>query len=389
MFRKGLSVLILVVLLLGLVPGVAFAQGPDVYCGDLSEADCNLLLQSEQAMREITSSAFDLNAEFSMSSSEEFAPDVTSVTFSVSGNGAVAADLGALGDFQGMDPEQAMAMMDTLPQMLVDFLRGLSGEATLNLVLPAALMDEAPIPSDLTLNLVGVDGVLYVDLRSLLPASVVEEEGMPAWIGIDLAGMYETLFNEMPNMDMEEMQGMFDASGLAGLMYVELFSKYFSVERGEDQTVEGQTVAVFTTTIDYAGIANDPEFQQAMDQYMQTVLEMQGESMEDLPIDMHEVMAATMSGIQFSMEQWIGLDDTLVHHTAMDMSFALDREAIAALEGNQSDMQDVPEFSMAFNATVNLSNFDEPVDVTAPEGAQVINPMMMMPDMAPANGGTK
>jgi hypothetical protein len=386
MLRKAMSVLILMVLLFGLVPGAVLAQGPDVYCGSLSDADCNLLVQSQQAMRELTSSAFDLNAEFSMSSSEEFAPDVTSIAFSVSGNGSVAGNLGALGNFQGMDREQAMAMMDTLPQLLVDFLRELAGEATFNLVLPAALMDEAPIPSELTLNLVGVDGVLYVDLRSLLPASAVEQEGMPAWIGIDVAGMYETLFQEMPSMDLEGMQGMFDASGLAQLMNAELLNQFVSVERGEDQTVDGQAVAVFMTTIDYAALANSPEIQQAMDQYMQTVLEMQGKSLEDLPIDMHEVMAAVLSGIQLTMEEWIGLDDTMVHHVEMNMAFALDREAIAALEGNQSEIADVPEFSMAFNAAVDLSGFNVPLEVTAPEGAQVINPMMMMPDMAPSSG---
>lgn len=381
MLRKLMSVFFLVILLVGLFPGAVMAQGPDVYCGSLSEADCNVLIQSEEAMRALTSSAFDLDMTFTMSSSEEFAPDVTSVAFGLNGSGAVEGDLAALQNLQGMDPEQVMGMMDTLPQLLADSLRGVTGEATFTLDLPAELMEGEGVPSELTLNLVGVEGVLYLDLRSLMPAEAVEEEGMPAWIGIDVAGMYETLFEEMPGMDLEEMQGMVDMSALTQLMDPELIGQFVLVERVEDATVDGQTVAVFQTTIDYAALAASEAFQQAMNQYMQAMLEMQGESIEDLPIDVNSLVAAMMSGIQLTVEEWIGLDDALVHHMQMDMAFTLDREAIAAVAGNQAELADVPEFSMTFGATVDLSAFNEPVDVTAPEGAQVINPMMMLPDM--------
>ena len=381
MLRKSMSVLFLTALLLALVPGVALAQGPDVFCGSLSEADCALVTQSQQAMQELTSSAFNLSADFSMTSSKEFEPGINAIEINLTGSGALAADMSALADLQGMTPDQMAQMMDTLPQMLVDTLRGVAGQATFNLVLPPALMEGAPIPSELTLNLVGVDGVLYVDLRSLLPAESVEQEGTPAWIGIDVAGMYETLFQQMSDVPLSEMQGLLDASGFAQMMNPDLIGQFVSIERGADQTVDGQTVAVFTTTIDYQALASSDAFQQMMDQYMQAAMEMEGQSMEDLPIDMNALVSAMMSGIQLSVEEWVGLDDSLLHHVGMDMSFTLDREAIAAVAGNQASLSDVPDFGMTFNATLDLSDFNAPVEVTAPEGAQVINPMMMLPDM--------
>ena len=386
MLRKAMSISILIVLLFALVPGAALAQGPDVYCGSLSEADCNLLVDSQQAMNTLTSSAFDLNAGFSMSSSEEFAPDVNAFAFNMSGNGAVAADLSALADLQGMDPEQMMGMLDTLPQMIADLLRGVTGEATFDISLPAELMTDAPIPSELTLNLLGTDGVLYVDLRSLLPAAAVEQEGMPAWIGLDLAGMYETIFQQMPAMPMDEMQGMLDASGFAQMMTPDMLNQFVLIERGPDETVDGQAVAVFNTTLDYEAMFSSDAFQQVMDQYMQSILEMQGASAEDLPDNFGEIMAGMMSGMQVSVSEWIGLDNSLLRHFDMNMAYTLDPAAIAALSGGEADQADIPDFALAANVTVDLSDFNAPVEVTAPEGAQVINPMMMMPDMATPSG---
>jgi len=380
MLRKAMPVFLLVILLFGLVPG-ALAQGPDVYCGDLSEADCNLLVQSQQAMRELSSSAFDLSAGFSMTSSEEFEPGVNAIAMSLSGSGAVAADLSAFADLQGMDPEQVMGMMDTLPQMLVDLLRGVTVDASFNLVLPSELMADAPLPGDLTLNVVGTDGVLYVDLTSLLPAETVEQEGMPAWIGIDLAGMYETIFQEMPDMSLEDMPGMMDVSGFAELMNPDLLNQFVQIERGADETVDGQAVAVFVTTLDYEAMFSSEAFQQMMDEYMQNLMEMEGMSDEDMPDNFGEIMSGMMRGMEVNVTEWIGLDDSLLHHMDMNMAYTLDPAAIAALAPDEADMGDIPDFSMAVDFTLDLSDFNAPVEVTVPEGAQVINPMMMMPDM--------
>jgi hypothetical protein len=51
---------------------------------------------------------------------------------------------------------------------------------------------------------------------------------------------------------------------------------------------------------------------------------------------------------------------------------------MVAMMGEMPD-EDMPErFEITLNAEVNLSGFNEPVRVTAPEDAEVINPAMFM-----------
>jgi hypothetical protein len=228
-----------------------------------------------------------------------------------------------------------------------------------------------------------LDGVAYIDLASLVPAEAAGAD-MPAWIGIDLAGMYESMLKQMPDDEnfagqMEQMQAMFSSDVMIGLMDAALAADFVTVTRGADETIDGQTVAVFQTEIDYAALFGNEGFQTAMQEYMQSIMTMQGVDAEEMPEGVMEAMTRLMAGLMLPVTEKIGTEDYLVRQTAMDMSFDMDFAALAEMIP-ESEMGDVPDsFGMTMAFEIALSEFGQPVEVAAPEGAQVINPMMMIP----------
>lgn len=388
MLRKPVALLLVLVVLLSLPIGSALGQGGEypVFCGDLSADDCAILEQAQLAMLEVSSSAVNMQMDMAMVGMED-ANDSFSMSLLV--DGAFAADPELMANFGHTPSPEAMSEMMAEGMAVVgEMLTGVQGEASLELVLPAELAAEAGIPMDtLATELKMVDGVLYANLEMLIPAEAMEgsEMQMPAWIGLDLAGMYE-MMGEMPmdefDGDMADMQELFASEELAALYDYEAWGEFMTVTRLEDAEVDGQAMAVFNMVLDYEAIFSSEAFEEAFTAYMNKVMEMQGDEAEELPENFMEVMQAMMAGMSVEMNQWIGLEDSYIHHFDMDFTFVIDPETIAAIEPEAAE--DMPSnFSMTMSMVMDSSAFNEPIEVIAPEGAQVINPMMFM-DMAPA-----
>lgn len=382
MFRKPMAVLLVLVILLSMPFGSALAQGGEdapVYCGDLSADDCAILEQSELAMLEVASSAVSIQMDMDMVGMED-PDDAFSMSFLM--DGVFAADPEILANFEGApDPEAMTEMMSEGLAALVELLRGVQGEVSLEIVLPAELAAEAGMPMDtLATELVMVDGVLYANLESLIPVEAGDEMQMPAWMGLDLAGMYE-MVGDMPmeefGGEIEDMQELFTSEELAGLYDYTAWEDFIIISRLEDEELMGQTMAVFNIVLDYEAMFADDAFEEAFTAYIDKLLELQGVDGEELPDNFVDVVQAMVAGMSVEINQWIGLDDYYLHHFDLDFAFDLDSEAIAAVEPKAAD--DMPEnFSMSMSMVIDSSAFNEPVEVEAPEGAQVINPMMFM-----------
>ena len=377
--KKWMVVLLASLMIISLSVSTALAQGDGVvFCGDLPGEDCELLTQSQAAMRDLESAAFDLSLAFSF----ELPPDVDEFTATLAGSGAFALDpetLAQLASFQDMSPEDFDAetfreMMATMPQMLVSLLRNMAAKASFELILPDEVMAEREGIDELAWDMLMVDGVLYVNRSPLLFSGMTGGES--AWVGIDLAGMYEGVFAWMDLDEMEEMMG--EMGGFTDILESEFFTalydpdylaEFMSITRLEDAEVGGQTVAVFETTMD-------------MQDYMNRVMEMQMEMLgeeapEDFPALFNTLITTTMEGVTLRQVQWIGLEDRYIHHSEVHMMMDIDFEALAETLPEEADMDDAPErFSMTIDVAVDLSDFNEPVEVTAPEDAPVINPMM-------------
>ncbi len=385
---RRMVLIVVAVMLFGLPLGVQAQGWPTTFCGDLSEEDCALMTQSQAAMAALDSSAFEMDFAFTLSSSEPFAPGVSEVVFNVQGDGAFAGEIPDMSAFQTMDPSQLGELMSQAPALFVEGLRSVTGQASLLVTLPADLVADADIPAELPVNLIMIGGVAYIDLASLMPTEA-EGQDMPAWMGVDLAGMYEMMFEQMAGEEalaeqMEQMQAFFSSEALSGLMDSAFTADFVTVTRAADETLDGQTVAVFQTSLDYATLFSSESFQTAMQAYMQSVMDMQGVDAGEMPEGMMEAMTDLMSGLTVSVTERIGTEDFLVHQMAMAMNFDMDFAALADMVP-ESEMGEMPEaFSMSMAFEIALSEFNQPVEVSAPEGAQVINPMAMVPPASSA-----
>lgn len=393
MVFRMMSVLLVVILLFGGAAGSAFAQdaGP-VLCGDLSEADCAIVEQSNAAMHAVTSSAFALDLDMALTVSD---PEFEGFEFALAMDGAAGADPATLEPFMALQPKDMagmMDMMDIAPEMLAALLQGVDADVVLELDLPAELLMEMGMVDGMPpLELLMVDGVVYFYLGAFMPEG---DDSMPPWMGIDLAAMTEGIFammedeammEEMPS-DMMDFQAMFDNEALWAMYDPEFYNQFVSIERIADDEIDGQPMAVFQMDFDYAGMFASEEYQAMFSDYMAAIMEMQGESMDEMPDNFMDIVATMMDGMVMTMEQWIGLEDSYIHLFSMDMAFDMDFQAMAEMMPEE-DMSDAPEeFSMEFSMTMESSDFNVPVEVVAPEGAQVIDPMMFM-GMAPTTEG--
>jgi hypothetical protein len=338
-----------------------------ILCGDLAEADCAIIVESGMAMVELNSATFDFDLNLAFSGIE-FSPGMESFEMRMAGEGALAADLSKMAALQPGSAEDMATMFSMFPETFVDLVKSVEGEATLRIELPEDLAMGLP---KLTLDLIMTEGVLYADIGAISGAQE------PTWMGLDLGAMYGALFDEA-FADTTMMDEMFSSSFFTNLYDPGFLNRFVTVTRLDDVEGMGQTLAVFETSYDYGAMFSDEAFMDGFRDYMESFAGAQGESM-DMEFDqMMEMVAALLSDISFSTTQSIGMADHYVHSSGFDMVMNIDFGAMVAMMGEMPD-EDMPErFEITLNAEVNLSGFNEPVRVTAPEDAEVINPAMFM-----------
>lgn len=357
--------LLLVLVAMLLVSGSVLAQdvAPEVYCGDLAEEDCAVLVQSQAAMTELSAVAFDLQIDVSVTG----VPDMDGpVVFALTSDGAYSGDPEM---FAMMSSPDMAAMQDPVAAltMVVEALRAFDADLSFTLSLPSQLVaEDEDIPESITLELLFVDGLGYVNLEPLAPlfengSSQVPSQG---WLGLDVASMIEAVIEQNPDMfeDME-MFGV-DASMYGQFSDPMAFAQYATITRTDDGS--GDT-ATFDTTFDFAGLVQDPEFQALLEQQ----IESQGGDVDD------EDFQAGLSASQMMLANSVltatsTIDLTTGYQTSATLSMVIDTTELLAVAAEESD--DVPEVPpvITFDFALNLSQFNDVAEIIAPEGAVVI-----------------
>jgi hypothetical protein len=365
---KRMMLLTVFLLMVGMV-GFTQAQMSPVVCGDLAEADCEILQQNHQAMLGLESSAFSLNADFTLAN----IPDMpNNVTFSMSGSGAVSGDTSAL----VMSPDMTMTMMSD-PEAYADFMTTLfeavDVEMSIVLNLPPELVEETngDVPARIPLDIVLVDGVGYMNFSTLRDAVGEAGESFPeGWYGIDISGLVGEALAMSDAMGSMSGMDMMDPEAFAQFSDPEFLSNFMRVERLDDTTAaDGSAVASFHTEVDYQALMSDPAMQ---DLIMQSV-QAQGEEISEA--DMAEIsamMSQMFQGLTLDIFTTIGLDDFYTRSTQVTMNF--DMESIVMLMGPEmgDDMPEGPAPVLMFNLNITQSDFNSVETITAPENATVI-----------------
>lgn len=206
----------------------------------------------------------------------------------------------------------------------------------------------------------------YVDNMSMTDASGTQEVGnieiivLNSMAYINYEGeWYGDTLSEEDLGDFTDLGSIVDPSMLGGDMGGLDLSGVVTTARGADQDMMGQTVAVFTTTFD-------------LNQLIVTLLSspmvgsllgdaMGGEGMEMTPEDLQMLgafLTPMIAGTSLSFEQWVGVDDMMLHGVALDAVLNLDMSMFDPETG---------AITGELHFAAELANLNETFSVTAPE----------------------
>jgi hypothetical protein len=279
--RSKIASLLLVVLMVlaSFVP--AFAQS-EPFCGELDPADCDLLTVATENMLEVAS--YRATANYSAILAGVPGMPLAEAAVNVAMDGAFSYSeeaLAAAAELALVQGQEDVAnLMVESPELFVDFYNGLAFDMVIDLTLSdelAALLSAdagIEIPSALSIPLILKDGILYVDVTEVAPLIEGMQE-MEGWIGFELGrvieaaaeqGMFEQAAASMDPSAMADA-GAMDAATMAALMSLQAtlgdpssFEKFMTVERVEDDEIDGAAVAVFVTKVDLLAFISSPEF---------------------------------------------------------------------------------------------------------------------------------
>ena len=314
---------ILFALLMLLVPlATALADAPEdaILCGSLAEADCAIKKSNSAVMDEVHAFAMALSVHMDIAAADPS----ENVSITVDGAGRMALDpalMEAASAFEsgaGMDSTAMLALVNEL-------IGGLAGEMSLSVTVTGA--DES---SELTLDILAKDGVAAINMAAFADES---DQAMAGWLGIELADIVDSA-----GLEADEVAAAthdLDEAALAGAT---------TIVRLPDSEVNGQPVAVFQTEMDAGAL-------------MQALGLAENEGADAGAIELADSASARVL-------EYISLADYTTPLVEIDMT-AMD-EAGAA--------------SITMSMRLNVSAFNEPVDVALPEDVFVM-PLAMMQQM--------
>lgn len=361
--RKIMITLLMVMMLV--LSGLSSAQ--DAMCGNLDEANCAFLTESNAAMMALNSADFDFNLTLTMSGMA----DGSDGSFILSGDGSFN------GDMSGIDPT-AMAASGMDISASIDMLKtvftSFDGELNLGLAAPEQGLPEGMLSFELLL----VDGIGYLNFESLGlllgGPDALSAMGLPTgWGGLDLIDVIDQAVAMMG--DLSELEGSMGDMGDQAAMQqaaMDMAMKYLQMERLAD---EGG-LAVFQTTLDFGGMLADPAFLEMV----QAQAEGQGQSItaEELA-EASEMLAAMGEGLTMTIVSKINVDTKFVESTTFEM--VLDAAVFAAAAGESGTG------SLAVSGVFNASNFNSAAEIVAPAGAPVAKFMDLMMLAGSMGGG--
>lgn len=397
--RKGLkksAVVLLSVFLLICSAVPAFAQDmPAPFCGDLSEEDCGLLVSSQEAMGEVGSGVYSSEINLLLAGIPGLPVEELSFTVTQDATYALDPELTAqLAAMQTMPPEELMANMEDMVELLLEVYATLSYDGAMSLTMPAdvaALLSaqaQTTVPEEIHLQVRVVDGYGYLNLADLA-AFAPDAEGLEGWAGIDIlslmkAGLQEGI--QQGAMDSAQM-GPMASFGIGNFLSSEegraMLEPYMEVERQDDDSVDGQDVAVFQNTFNVGSFVGSPLFRDLVISQLDTINQLAETELTEQEVTESLTMLSFVgpmlfASLDFHTAQTIGLEDFYVYQN--EFVFDWDLSSLVAVArmvdsdgsmGLSTLMGDVAPV-INFEVTTDASDHNNAAEITAPEDAQII-----------------
>ncbi len=305
----------------------------DVFCGDLSGSDCQILLDNAAVMDNLNSFAVSMSMNLEADADEP-------MRLSLQAAGQFELDDESLRTINERAVDLAEAEWAELAEIFLT-----SAKASVWMEITDSSGAEAATSE---VNLLMKDGIVLLSADALSALAGEDMSGMEGF-GIDLNDAIGEMLAEsgaMPEPDSAEMKEMEAIADSA-----------VSVARLADSEVRGVSVAVFRSDLDLNAF---------LSMLSADLLAAAANDMDDSKAA-GDLMEALEAG-EFSVTQYIGLDDKYTY--GLDM--LMDMDMSYTENGQQRNA------SISMDLKAKLSDFGQPVDVEIPEDVFVFPLAMMM-----------
>ena len=369
---------------------------PPPFCGELAEADCQLLADAQELMAGVESMTMALQMDAAMRG----IPDVPDedLMFGMTMDMTVHLDPAFNEQMRALamsGPEELLAAQDELTQMVVDFYNKLAMDMDMEMVLPGAFLqaleaeEDVALPGTMAMQQRMVDGYVYVNMDALAESipelgAEMAADGIEGWIGFDFVGQLEQQMSgaaPVPNAStVESMQmGMAFNQMMADDTIRSLLDPYVTVERLADEARDGMPVAVFRTSFDLASMVSNPDFTRMLREAADAMVAASGETVDQQELGTGLLGVQMLANIlarsfEFEVVQVVGIEQPYLYDYGMAMEMDLSGLiTLAAMSGEElpAELRSAKPI-FVLNMDASYADYDSAPAVEVPEGAQII-----------------
>lgn len=381
--------LLLVLIVASAVP--AFAQDmPAPFCGELSEEDCTILAESQDASLAVESYSNFLDVNILIAGIPGLPAEELAFNYNQDGTYSLDPALAMqIMEMQMQDPEALMEDMDAMVEVLLDLYANLALDMAVSFTMPQEIADliseqaGVTIPTTVSAMAVMADGYGYGNIDEL--AAEIEELGaVSGWYGIDVVSLMQMGFEQ--SMTQADQSGNMAASmtgyGMTNFLNSEegraMLEEYVEVERGDDETVGDMDVAVFNSTFDFGGFIGSPAFAEMLLSQLDTINQLADTDLTEEQLSQVFTMLPMFgpmlfTGLDFEITRRIDLESYQVVES--ELLFDWDLSSLIAVAQMVDASLELPE-GMAPVITIdvvnNAADFDAIEEITAPADAVII-----------------
>ena len=384
------------------LPGVGSIQQSDLpplpppFCGELTEADCQLLTDSQDVMRGVSSMEMSLGVNASVAGIPDVADE--DMVFDMNTDMTLHFDPALNEQLRAMalrSPEELLATQEEFGQLIVDLYATMAMRLEMDMSMPKLLRDAIEqdegviLPATIPVAIRMVNGYLYIDMDTLADSfpelrDAMASDGIQGWVGMDLAGqLRQDLLSSGVASDASAMQSLQLGVVFNQLMADEamrnLLEPHVTVERLDDEVRDGAPVAIFRTTIELGDMVSNPNFTRLLRQAAESMIAASGERVDSQELGAGILAVQLLANVlarayEFEVVQSVGVDTPYVYdysiYLQLDLSGLL---ALAAMGGEELP----PELSGAqpvftFDMNASYGAFNDAPAVEAPENAQIL-----------------
>jgi len=179
---------------------------------------------------------------------------------------------------------------------------------------------------------------------------------------------------------MGDLGGLGDLGGmggmLGGLMSSLPIGEYIGYTRLPDADVNGMSLSPFYFNADISGLLQSPEISEMLSFIGPMLQGMGGGGEIEIPAETMAILEALPTlleslVVQFDVTQYVG-QDNFIHKLTFNANLNVDFSAIGAIMPEILEAMPTGVVSIVINFDVELSGINQPVTVTAPEGAEIL-----------------